>query len=73
MKFDILPKYINSKVFFYKFKFHICKNVYVGRTKRYLLVCQYEDLGLSVFTEKPLCRKRCSGNEETLSSKLISL
>ena len=53
---------MNSKVV-YKFKCNICNDVYVGESKRHLLVRQYEHLGKiswlvvmvsqSVLTEKP--------------------
>ena len=43
---------MNSKVV-YKFQCNICNDVYVGETKRRLLVRQYEDLGKLVLTEKP--------------------
>ena len=44
---------MNSKVV-YKFQCNICNDdVYVGETKRHLLVRQYEDLGKLVLTEKP--------------------
>ena len=36
---DTLPKHINSKVL-YKFKCSTCNNVYIGKTKRDLLVRQ---------------------------------
>ena len=42
---------MNSKVV-YKFKCNICNDVYVGESKRHLLVRQYEHLGKSVLTEK---------------------
>ena len=48
---DINPTFMNSKV--YKFQCNICNDVYVGETKRHLLVRQYEDLGKLVLTEKP--------------------
>ena len=50
---DILPEHINSKDL-YKFKCDTCNSVYIGKTKRHLLVRQYEHLGLSVLTEKAL-------------------
>ena len=50
---DALPKHINSKVL-YKFKCNTCNSVYIGKTKRHLLVRQYEHLGLSVLTNKAL-------------------
>ena len=43
---------MNSKVV-YKFKCNICNDVYVGESKRNLLVRQYEHLGKSVLTKKP--------------------
>ena len=48
-----LPKYINSKVL-YKYKCDICNNVYIGKTKRHLIVRQYEHLGKLIATDKPL-------------------
>ena len=50
---DQLPKCISSKVL-YKYKCDICNNVYIGKAKRYLIVCQYEHLGKSVATDKLL-------------------
>ena len=38
----------------YKYKSDICNNVYIGKTKRHLIVRQYEHLGKSIATEKPL-------------------
>ena len=72
---DILPKHINSKVL-YKFKRHTCNRVYIGKTKRHLLVRQYEHLVLSVLTEKTLkytekdataIRKHCHENKHCCS------
>ena len=48
-----LPKSINSKVI-YKYTCDTCNSVYIGKTKRHLLVRQYEHLGTSVFTDKAL-------------------
>ena len=48
-----LPKCINSKVL-YKFKCDICNNVYIGKAKRHLIVRQYEHMGKSIATDKPL-------------------
>ena len=68
---DALPKHINSKVL-YKFKCNTCNSVYIGKTKRHLLVRQYEHLGLSVLTNKALkytekdptvIRKHCHQSE----------
>ena len=44
---------INSKVN-YKYISNICKGVYIGETKRHLLVHQYKHMGKSVFTNKLL-------------------
>ena len=53
-----------------------CNSVYIGKTKRHLLVRQYEHLGLSVFKEKALkytekdataIRKHCHQNEHRCS------
>ena len=46
-------KCINSKVA-YKYKCDICNNVYIGKTKRHLIARQYEHLGKSIATDKPL-------------------
>ena len=43
---------MNSKVV-YRFKYNICNDVYVGKTKHHLLVRQYEHLEKSILTEKP--------------------
>ena len=48
-----IPIYTNSNVI-YKYKCNICNDAYIGKTKRHLLVCQYEHLGRSILTEKPL-------------------
>ena len=50
---DQLPLSLNSLVT-YKFTCGTCNSAYIGKTKRHLLVRQYEHLGLSLFTEKPL-------------------
>ena len=50
---DAIPSYMNSKVI-YKYKCNICNDVYIGETKRHLLVRQYEHIGKSILTEKPL-------------------
>ena len=50
---DQLPKCINSKVL-YKYKCDICDNIYIGKTKRHLVVVQYQHLGKSIATDKPL-------------------
>ena len=52
---DQLPKYIKSKVL-YKNKCDICNNVYIGKTKRHLIVRQYQHLGKSIATDKPLIK-----------------
>ena len=38
----------------YKYRCDICNNVYIGKIKRYLIVHQYEHLGKSIATDKPL-------------------
>ena len=48
-----LPKSINSKVL-YRYTCDTCNSVYIGKTKRHLLVRQYEHLGISIFTDKAL-------------------
>ena len=44
---DQIPIYMNSNVI-YKYKCNICNDVYFGETKSYLLVCQYEHLGILI-------------------------
>ena len=48
-----LAKSINLEVL-YKYTYDTCNSVYIGKTKRNLLVRQYEDLGTSIFTDKAL-------------------
>ena len=48
-----LPKSINSKVL-YRYTCDTCNSVYIGKTKRHLLVHQYEHLGTSIFIDKAL-------------------
>ena len=50
---DQIRIYINSNVI-YKYKCNICNDVYIGETKCHLLVHQYEHLGRTILTEKPL-------------------
>ena len=50
---DQIPKCLNSMLL-YKFTCNTCNSVYIGKTKRHYLVCQFEHLGLSVFTKKAL-------------------
>ena len=38
----------------YKFKCNICNDVYIGETKSCFRVCEYEQLGESILTEKNL-------------------
>ena len=47
-----IPTFMNSEVV-YKFKWSICNDVYVGETKRHLLVRQYKHLGKSILIERP--------------------
>ena len=72
---------MNSKVV-YKFKCNICNDVYVGETKRHLLVRQYEHLGKSTLTEKPskyndkdatTIRKHCHQNNHQADSSCFTL
>lgn len=62
---DQLPKCINSKVL-YKYKCDIYNNVYIGKTKRYLIVCQYGHMGKSIATDKLL---KCSDRDGTAIRK----
>ena len=50
---DQIPIYMNSNVI-YKYKCNICNNVYIIETKRHLLDHEYEHLGRSIPTGKPL-------------------
>ena len=74
-RFLQLLKCINSKVL-HKYKCNICNNVYIGKTKRHLIVCQYENLGKSIATDKPLrysdkdataFRKHCHSPDHLIS------
>ena len=59
---------MNLKVV-YKFKCNICTDVYVGETKRHLLVRQYEHLGKSILADKPSkYRKNCHQNNHQADS-----
>ena len=78
---DIIPTFMNSKVV-YKFKCDICNDVYVGETKRHLLVRQYEHLRKSILTEKPsnyndkdatVIRKHCHQNNHRADSSCFTL
>ena len=50
---DQIPNYTNSNVI-YRHKWNICNDVYIGETKRQLLLCQHEHLGRSILTKKPI-------------------
>ena len=50
---DRLPSHLNSKVV-YQFKCDSCNAAYIGKTRRHFQVRQYEHLGKSILTEKPL-------------------
>ena len=78
---DTIPTFMNSKVV-YKFKYNICNDVYVGETKRHLLVRQDEHLGESILTEKPskyndkdetAIRKYCHQNNHQAESSCFTL
>ena len=79
---DQIPKYMNSKVTC-KFKCNICNDVYIGETKRHLLVRQYEYLGKSILTKKNLkysgkedataIRKHCHNHCHTANTSCFSL
>ena len=49
---DRLPSHLNSNL--YQFKWDSCNAAYIGKTKRHVRVRQYEHLGKSILTEKPL-------------------
>ena len=38
----------------YKYMCDTCNSVYLGETKRHILVRQYEHLGIAIFTDKVL-------------------
>ena len=44
----------DKSMLLYKFTCNTCNSVYIGKTKRYYLVRQFEHLGLSVSTNKAL-------------------
>ena len=50
---DQIHECLNSMLL-YKFTFNTYHSVYIGKTKRHYLVCQFEHLGLSVFTKEAL-------------------
>ena len=50
---DQIPIYMNSDLI-YKYKCNISNHAYIGEIKRHIFVCQYEHLGRSILTEKPL-------------------
>ena len=50
---DHLPNCIDSIVL-YKYKCDICNGFYIGKTSHHLIVSQYENLGKSIATDKPL-------------------
>ena len=50
---DQKPKCLNSMLL-YKFTCNTCNSAYIGKTKRYYWVRQFEHLRLSVFTNKAL-------------------
>ena len=50
---DQIPKCPNSMLLC-KFTCNTCHSVYIGKTKRHYLVCQFEHSGLSVFSNKAL-------------------
>ena len=72
---------MNSKEV-HKFKCNICNDVYVGETKRHLLVRQCEHLGKSILTEKQskynekdaaAIRKYCHQNNRQVDSSCFTL
>ena len=78
---DHIPIRMNSNVI-YKYKCNICNDVYIGETKRHLLVRQYKHLGRSIPTEKSLkrnekdataVRKRCHQENHPADTFCFSL
>ena len=78
---DIILTFMNSKLV-YKFKCNICNDVYVGGTKRHLLLRQYEDLGKSFLNEKlskyndkdaTAIRDHCHQNNQQADSSCYTL
>ena len=78
---DINLTFMNSKVV-YKFQCNICNDVYVSKTKRHLLVRQFEDLGKLVLSEKPskyndkdatAIREHCHQNNQQADSSCFTL
>ena len=66
----------------YKYKCDICNNVYVGKTKRHLIVPQYEHLGKEIATDKFLrysdkdataIRKQCHSLDHLASIDKFSI
>ena len=50
---DQIPLYMNSNAI-YKHKYNICNDICIGEIKCHLFVRQYEHLGRSILTEKPI-------------------
>ena len=78
---DQISIYLNSDVI-YKYKVNICNDVYIGKTKLHLLVCEYEHFGRSILTGKPLkynekdataARKHCRQKNYSTDSFCLSL
>ena len=76
-----ISTFMNSKLI-YKFKCNICNDVYVGETKRHLLVRQCKHLGKSIVTEKPskynkkyatAIKKHCHENNHEADSSCFTL
>ena len=72
---------MNSNVV-HEYRYNIYNDVYIGETKRHLLVRQYEHLGRSILTEKPLkynekdataVRKHCHQQNHPADSFCFSL
>ena len=62
---DQIPKCLNS-ILLYRLTCNTCNSVYIGKTRRHYLVCQFGHLGLSVLTNKAL---RYSDQDATAISK----
>ena len=72
---------MNLKVV-YKLKCNISNDVYVGETKRHILIRQYEHLGKTILTKKPsiyndkdaaAIRKHCHQNNRQADSSCFTL
>ena len=69
---DQIPKCLNSMML-YKFTCKTCNSVYIGKTKRHYLVCQFEHLGLSIFSNKAIAIKDATAIRNSVNNYFLQL